>query len=147
MARISLHFSSYGISYTTFEYSGLSVSSPKVESKEVSVTISVKVKNTGSVSGSETIQVYVSLPTTSELTHPPKALKAFKKAKDIKPGETRTIELALDKYAFSYWEARINSWTVESGDYSVYVGPSSASLPLNASITIQKGEAFEWNGL
>lgn len=111
------------------------------------MTVRLKVKNTGSVLGSEAVQVYVSLPETSELTHPARTLKAFKKVKDIKPGETRSVEVTLDKYAFSYWEARINSWTVESGKYGVSVGPSSVSLPLKASVVFEKSDAFEWNGL
>ena len=105
------------------------------------------VTNTGSVPGSETVQLYVSFPTTSSLTHPPRLLRAFAKAKDIKPGESRQVTFKLDKYAVSYWEERIGSWNVESGEYGVYVGPSSEEVPLQGQFVIEKGDSFEWNGL
>jgi beta-glucosidase len=57
------------------------------------------------------------------------------------------VSLKVDKYAVSYWEERINRWTVESGEYGVYVGPSSEDVPLQDKFTIEKGDEFEWNGL
>ena len=93
------------------------------------------------------MQLYVSYPTTSDLTHPPRLLKSFAKVRGVEPGETRQVNLKLDKYAVSYWEERIGSWAVESGDYKVYVGPSSDILPLSGSISVSRSESFEWNGL
>lgn len=93
------------------------------------------------------MQLYISHPTTSEVTHPPAILKAFKKEVEIKPGESRSVEFDLDKYAVSYWEERINKWTIETGEYGVKVGPSSDNLPLVGSVVLEKVDAFEWNGL
>lgn len=107
----------------------------------------MKLTNTGSVTGSETAQLYISHPTTSEVTHPPTILKAFKKEHGIKPGESRVVEFALDKYAVSYWEERIDKWAVESGEYGVKVGSASDDLPLVGTIVLEKADAFEWNGL
>ncbi|KAL5511937.1 hypothetical protein ACEPAH_5156 [Sanghuangporus vaninii] len=141
----------HGLSYTTFEYSDLNISKPKVVAsdgkKDLSVIVSVTVTNTGSVAGSETVQVYVAHPVTSALTQVPLALRTFKKLRDVKPGEKRIVELTLDKYAVSYWEERINAWTIESGEYMVHVGSSSESLPLRVPLVLQKSDVFEWNGL
>ncbi|OCB86538.1 beta-glucosidase [Sanghuangporus baumii] len=141
----------HGLSYTTFEYSDLIVSQPKVVDlngkKDLQVIVSLAVANAGSVTGSEIVQVYVAYPVTSALTQVTLALRAFKKLRDIQPGEKRIAELALDKYAVSYWEERINAWTIEGGEYTVYVGPSSESFPVKASLVLQNIDAFEWNGL
>lgn len=142
----TFHFGA-GLSYTTFAYSDLSLSEPTYANGDVSVTATLKLTNTGTVAGSETVQLYVTLPTTSELTHPPLQLKAFAKVKDIAPGKTETVTLKLDKYAVSYWEERIKRWVVEKGEYRVRVGPSSApqDLVLEKALVLKKG--FEWNGV
>ncbi len=138
---------SHGLSYTTFEYSDLSVSEPKVANGDVGITVSVKVTNTGSVAGTEVVQAYVSHPTTSEVTHPPLALKAFGKVPDLAPGKSETVTLSLDKYAVSFWEERISRWVVEEGVYRVRVGRSSAPEALTLSGEFKIGKRFEWNGL
>ncbi|KAM5541949.1 hypothetical protein V8D89_004259 [Ganoderma adspersum] len=140
------HFG-HGLSYTTFEYSDLSVSEPKVENGDIAIKVSVKVTNTGSVAGTEVVQAYVSHPTTSEVTHPPLALKAFGKVFDLAPGKSETITLALDKYAVSFWEERIARWVVEDGVYRVRVGRSSAPEALTLSGEFKVAKRFEWNGL
>ena len=93
--------------------------------------------------------LYVTLPTTSDLTHPPLALKAFAKVHDLAPGATEEVTLRLDKYAVSYWEERISRWVAEAGEYVVRVGPSSApedvALLRPVKLVLKKG--FEWNGL
>lgn len=114
---------------------------------DLECTASITVANTGSVTGSEVVQLYISLPATSEVTHPPRILRAFAKTRDVKPGERREVTLKLDKYAVSYWEERIDRWNVESGEYGVYVGPSSEELPLQGKFVIEKEDSFEWNGL
>ena len=142
---------SFGLSYTTFSYESLVVHAPSLNNtdngKDLSIPVSLKITNTGSVTGSEVVQLYVSFPTTSDLTHPPYTLKAFAKVRDLQPGESREVKFTLDKYAVSYWEARIGSWTVDSGDYGVAVGPNSDNLPLSGVIKIEASTAFEWNGL
>jgi beta-glucosidase len=103
--------------------------------------------NTGPVIGSEAVQLYVTLPDTSELSHPPLQLKAFKKVKSLKPGAKEQVVLKLDKYAVSYWDERIDRWVVERGEYGVRVGGSSsaAGLLLKGKFVIWK--SFEWRGL
>lgn len=115
--------------------------------KDIKLTVSLEVTNTGSVAGSEAVQVYVSMSTTSPLTHVPLSLRAFKKARDIQPGEKRKVEIVLDKYAVSYWEERIKAWVIDQGEYGIHVGTSSIELPLKAEIILGREDVFEWNGL
>ncbi|EGN96322.1 glycoside hydrolase family 3 protein [Serpula lacrymans var. lacrymans S7.3] len=135
----------HGLSYTTFAYSDLQLPQPVLTGTSFSLTASLTLTNTGSVSGSEVVQLYVSMPHTLEVTHPPLNLRAFKKVKDVKPGESIKVHLELDKYAVSFWEERITRWVVEKGPYGVKVGSSSENFKLEGDFTISKG--FEWNGL
>ena len=136
-----------GLSYTTFRYSNLKLSAPSFATNDVSLTASLTVTNTGSVTGSDVVQLYITFPTASKLTHPPLMLKAFAKVRDLAPGKSEAVTLHLDKYAVSYWDDLINSWVVEPGEYLVRVGRSSApsELTMSAELVLQKG--FEWRGL
>ncbi|KAG6839583.1 hypothetical protein C0991_001270 [Blastosporella zonata] len=135
----------FGLSYTSFSLSDLKLSSPVIADNEFTLTASVTVTNTGSVAGSEIVQLYVTPPATSELTHAPLQLKAFAKVRDLQPGASERVELALDKYAVSYWEERYKTWTVEKGEYGVKVGASSDALKLEEKFVLSKG--FEWTGI
>lgn len=108
------------------------------------MTVSLQITNTGAVAGSEVAQVYVTLPATSELTHPPLQLKGFAKV-NIEPGKSEVVQIQLDKYAVSYWDDRFSTWAVEKGEYLVRAGPSSDKLSLEATFVIEKG--FEWQGI
>ncbi|KAG8943853.1 hypothetical protein FRC04_002476 [Tulasnella sp. 424] len=132
----------YGLSYTTFKYGEAKVSVSS--SGDFSATVTVSVTNTGSVAGSEAVQVYVSLP-TGQLSHPQQQLKAFKKVKDLAPGKTEEVEFTLDKYAVSYWDDIIHRWRADKGTYTVRVGKSAAEVESEATFEVAK--AFEWNGL
>ncbi|KDQ59964.1 glycoside hydrolase family 3 protein [Jaapia argillacea MUCL 33604] len=135
----------HGLSYTTFSYTDLKFSKPTLFPSDITLTASVTVTNTGSLPGSEIVQLYISYPPTSDLTHPPLMLKAFAKVKDLGPGESRVAQVKLDKYAVSYWEERIERWVVERGWYSVRVGRSSEEMVLEGGFEVGKG--FEWDGL
>jgi beta-glucosidase len=136
---------SYGLSYTTFDYSNLELSEPAVSDNDLSLAVSATITNSGSLIGSEVVQLYITMPTTSDLSHPPLMLKAFAKVHDLEPGKSQKVELRLDKYAVSYWEERISRWLAERGVYGVRVGPRSDRLPLEGTFKITEG--FEWNGL
>jgi beta-glucosidase len=105
----------------------------------------VSVSNVGPVVGSVVVQLYISFPETSNVTHPPLQLKAFAKVRDLKPGGSERVELHLDKYAVSYWDHQFHTWSVERGDYRVRVGTSSDNLLLEATFVVAKG--FEWRGI
>jgi len=136
---------SHGLSYTTFSYSDLQLSEAVVSNREFSLSATVTVTNTGKLSGSEVVQLYVSMPATSDVTHPPLLLRAFRKVHGLQPGQSEKVTLVLDKYAVSFWEDRIGSWVVDKGEYGVKVGSSCDELPLDGSFVVGKG--FEWNGL
>ncbi|KAL4072776.1 glycoside hydrolase family 3 protein [Scleroderma yunnanense] len=135
----------HGLSYTTFSYSDLELSEPIVNDGNFNLTASLTLTNTGNVSGSEIVQLYVSMSSTSQLTHPKLFLRAFNKVKDLAPGEARRVALTLDKYAVSYWDEFSARWIVGSGEYSVAMGLSSEDLPLTGQFALSEG--FEWNGL
>ncbi|KIK64526.1 glycoside hydrolase family 3 protein [Collybiopsis luxurians FD-317 M1] len=135
----------HGLSYTTFSLSSLKLSEPSVSGNECTFTASVNISNTGSIPGSEVVQLYVSLPATPEYTHPVRQLKGFYKVQDLQAGKSKDIEIHLDKYAVSYWDDKINSWVVEKGVYGIEVGLSSDDIRLSGRLELKKG--FEWNGL
>ncbi|KAI6129846.1 glycoside hydrolase family 3 protein [Pisolithus croceorrhizus] len=135
----------HGLSYTTFSYSDLKLSEPIITDGDFNLTASLTLTNTGNVSGTEVVQLYVSMPPTSHLTHPKLILRTFSKVKDLAPQECQTVTLNLDKYAVSYWDDVISRWVIGGGEYGVSVGSSSESLPLKATFVVSKG--LEWNGL
>ncbi|KAJ7472420.1 beta-glucosidase [Mycena galericulata] len=143
--RITPQFAfGHGLSYTTFKFDDLQLSKPVVSSDKFDLTVSLQITNTGDVAGSEVAQVYVTLPTTSDLTHPPLQLKGFAKV-NLEPGKSETVKIHLDKYAVSYWDDRFTTWTVEKGEYLIRAGPSSDQLSLKATFAVDKG--FEWRGI
>lgn len=134
----------FGLSYTTFEVSDLTLSSALVEGKEFSLTVSAKVTNTGSVAGEHVVQVYVSLP-VGQITHPPAQLRGFTRTSELGPNESAEVSVKLDRYALAYWDERANGWRADAGEYIVKVGSSSADTPLEATFKIKKG--FGWSGI
>jgi beta-glucosidase len=136
---------SHGLSYTKFTLSNLQLSEVVVLGGEFRLAVSLTVENIGRVIGSEVVQVYISLPATSELSHPLLQLKGFAKVRELVPGNKENVEVVLDKYAVSYWNDLIDAWTVEKGIYKVEVGTSSDCLPLGATFEVAKG--FDWSGL
>ena len=116
----------YGLSYTTFEYSGL-------KADETGVTLTVT--NTGSAAGAEIVQLYVAKP-DAKVFRPEQELKGFAKV-FLAPGESRTVSIALDDKAFRYWNVKTNAWEVEGGSYQLRVGASSVDIRLTADITVK----------
>ncbi|KAG7452963.1 glycoside hydrolase family 3 protein [Guyanagaster necrorhizus] len=130
----------FGLSYTEFSMSNLSLSA----ATDVDVKVSVDVKNVGNKAGSQVVQLYVSYPDIG-ITQPPFQLRGFAKARNILPGSTRTVQISLNKYAFSFWDPSVNSWRVSVGKYGLHVGSSSEQLDFKVIVTVKKG--FLWNGL
>ena len=90
--------------------------------------------NTGDRAGREVVQVYVHHRAPGVL-RPPKELKAFAKV-HLEPGETRTVELRLDRQAFAYWNEQRHEWSVEAGWCDILVGASSADIRAEAPLEI-----------
>jgi beta-glucosidase len=124
----------HGLSYTTFEIKDLQLSSQSMTDKDA-LNVLVNVKNTGSVKGKETVQLYVAPPKTAKTRRPTKELKGFEKV-ELDPGEEKTVRFTLGKRSFAYYEERIHDWFVESGDFTILLGSSSADLPLSASVHV-----------
>lgn len=137
----------HGLSYTTFQYSNLKLSEAIYANGDIHITVTLTLTNTGSVTGSEAVQLYVTLPPASGCTHPPLQLKAFKKIKDLKAGASTEVVLDLDKYAVSYWDERYSTWNADKGIYTVRVGGSSAKEALVLSGKFEVPKSFTWNGL
>ncbi len=118
----------YGLSYTTYRYSGLSVTPG--DKVKVSFTLS----NTGSRAGAEIAEIYAALPASTE--EPPKRLVGFSKVY-LAPGEKKTVTVEVDpKYLSIYDEAK-DGWTLVPGDYTIMVGGSSQNLPLQAVVNLR----------
>ena len=114
----------YGLSYTTFALSNLTVNGTTVE---------VDVANTGSRAGADVVQVYVSPPAAAG--EPPKQLKGFAKV-SLSPGQTKRVSITLQDRSFSVWSTSAGAWTVVPGHYAVSVGDSSRNLPLKGTVTV-----------
>ncbi|HVV22555.1 MAG TPA: glycoside hydrolase family 3 C-terminal domain-containing protein, partial [Pseudonocardiaceae bacterium] len=121
----------YGLSYTTFRLSHLTVT--PVLGLGGHVTVSVDVTNTGKRTGADVAQVYVDDPAAAG--EPPLQLKGFQKV-TLKPGQTRRVSMRLDQRAFSIWNTPAQAWTTVDGTYQVKVGDSSANLPLHAPVVV-----------
>jgi beta-glucosidase len=121
----------FGLSYTTFAYKNLSVSAARAGDQLV--TVSFDVTNTGQRAGSEVAEVYVGEP-QSTVPRPVKELKGFTKVQ-LNAGGTRRVSVTLDRRAFAYYNVKNHDWTVDAGDFNVYVGSSSARIELTGKIT------------
>lgn len=117
----------YGLSYSNFSYKNLKVK-PKAFSSDENVIVSFEVKNIGKVAGSEVAQVYVS-DVEASLSRPEKELKGFSKV-FLQPGESKQIEIILNKRAFSFWDINTKSWKAEPGKFKILVGSSSKEIKL-----------------
>ena len=128
----------YGLSYTTFALSKLTVS-PAVSDGTAPITVTVEVENTGKRLGGEVAQVYVSMPAI--LNQPPKRLINFEKVA-LKPGEKKTVTMTIDPRSASHplgtWNVATQQWLTAAGNYQLLVGNSSGALDLSSTITINK---------
>jgi beta-glucosidase len=125
----------YGLSYTNFSYSHISVS-PGHTTSRGAVTVSADVTNTGSRAGADVAQLYVKDPASTG--EPPEQLKGFDKV-SLAPGQTKRVSFRLPAaQALSYWDTSASAFAVADGSYKIMVGDSSASLPLSANVTVTR---------
>ncbi|MDP2337036.1 MAG: glycoside hydrolase family 3 C-terminal domain-containing protein [Bacteroidota bacterium] len=122
----------YGLSYTTFEYSDLKLSSPTFTGK---MKVNVIVKNTGKVPGKEVVQLYLAAPNT-EIEKPVQELKGFAKTKLLQPGESQNLTFELDARSLASFWSGISAWVADKGIYEVRMGASSKDIRLKASFTL-----------
>mgnify|MGYP002569816823 FL=1 len=115
----------YGMSYTTFAYSDMAA-----DEQGVSLTVT----NTGSVAGTEIVQLYIAKK-SSELFRPAKELKGFARV-TLAPGEKQRITITLDDKAFRFWNVKANRWEIEGGEYELLVGASVEDIRLCEKISV-----------
>lgn len=119
----------HGLSYSSFEYSDLSVTT-----KEDGAVVSFKVKNVGNVTAKETAQVYIGDPICS-VKRPPKEMRNFKKV-ELKPNESVKISLDITSMDLSFFDEIKDDWKLEKGEFTVFVGSSSKDIRLTGKFEI-----------
>ncbi|KAK8029568.1 family 3 glycoside hydrolase [Apiospora rasikravindrae] len=141
----------FGLSYTTFNYTDVKASAGasgntdpfptgpiesggQIDLWDVIAQVSATVTNTGEVAGAEVAQLYVGIPGDSNDT-PVRQLRGFAKP-TLAPGESATVEFPLNRRDLSTWDVAAQNWKLQKGEYKVYVGSSSRSLPLTTALTL-----------
>jgi len=119
----------YGLSYTTYSYSGL-----KVNAGKDATTVTFTVKNTGARAGAEISEVYAALPASAE--EPPKRLVGWTKLR-LNPGESRQVSVTVDNSYLSIFDESMEAWKLVPGAYTFMVGGSSQDLPLVEKVTVK----------
>ncbi len=137
----------FGLSYTTFEYSDLSVEEAAADGESVGYDVTFTITNTGDVAGSETAELYLGAAEVPDgIQSSMYTLAGYQKVKDIEPGESREVTIHVSERALSYWNSNLtddeivnedgSKWTVATGDRTIYVGASSDNLILEADVTV-----------
>ncbi|GLB36355.1 putative beta-glucosidase [Lyophyllum shimeji] len=135
----------FGLSYTTFQYSALSISGstaggtaptgsaldPWLHTKVMTVTFSIQ--NTGTVAGHEVPQLYTTPPASTQSA--PKNLKGFDSVY-LTPGQTKTVTMQLSRYDLSFWNVNSQRWQVPTGNHGISIGASSRDIRLTGSLTV-----------
>ena len=126
----------YGLSYTSFELSGFSVTPSQTDGKSP-ITVNVTVTNTGKVAGAEVVQVYLGIPIKGQ---PPKRLVGFQKVY-LEPNESREVTITIDPIAtnhpMSVWDYYDHDFVVKPGEYTVYLGTSSEDTPYKGTVVVE----------
>ena len=120
----------FGLSYTNFAFSNLSVK----KNPDYEVEVAFDVQNTGLRAGADVAQVYVGDP-SAQVKRPLMELKQFSKVR-LNPGEKRHIVLTLNKRAFSYYDVGAKDWRVDPGKFQIFVGDSSDAIALEQDLQL-----------
>ena len=120
----------FGMSYTTFE-----MGKPSVKAKGNNIEVSVTIKNTGKVAGKQVAQVYVTAP-KGAYEKPLKELKTFGKTRELKPGESQTLKMTLEKRDLASFDEANSQWKVDAGNYLFQVGTDVESIKGTATLKV-----------
>ena len=128
----------FGLSYTTFAFSGLEVTPYAAAggNHHGAAVVSLTVRNTGSRAGAEVVELYVH-DGHSKIDRPAHELKGFKRV-ELKAGESQTVAFTLGRDAFSYWSPETKGWVVEPGTFEIQVGASSRDIRLKAPFELKQ---------
>ena len=125
----------HGLSYSTFEYSNLTLSAPSLDASCGTVDVGVDVTNTSAVEGDEVVQLYLSYP-DSGVQRPLQQLRGFRRV-TIAPGETAHVTMSLHSVDLSYWDEKAGRFTVEAGKpVDLQVGASSRDIRLRGTLSV-----------
>lgn len=124
----------YGLSYTTFEFSGLTLNSKTFSGK---ITATLKVTNTGKAAGREVVQLYISAP-AGRLYKPSMELKGFAKTRLLQPGESQNLRFEIVPRNLASFDPASSSWVADAGKYAVKIGASSRDIRQTASFELKK---------
>jgi beta-glucosidase len=124
----------YGLSYTNYTYENVKLSTNTFTNK---ITVSVTIKNTGTVAGKEVVQLYVNAP-GKKMQKPLEELKAFGKTNLLLPGQSQTLQFEINAKDLASYDTEMNSWIVEVGNYNFKVGASSENIKQTISFMVPK---------
>ncbi|KXG46867.1 Glycoside hydrolase, superfamily [Penicillium griseofulvum] len=116
----------HGLSYTTFKVSPNVTVTPEIFNMDHPTVATVQIKNTGKLAGAQILQLYISAP-ESPTPRPNKELHGFEKV-FLQPGEEKTVDIQVDRYATSFWDEIEDMWKSEQGTYEVLIGTSSQEV-------------------
>ena len=125
----------HGLSYTTFEYSDLKLTSREIEANASVQQASVTITNTGNRPGKEIVQLYVADPEAS-VARPKKELKGFAKV-ELQPGESTTVTFTITPEHLAFYDEIKGGWHVEAGEFRVIIGASAADVRLEESFVVK----------
>lgn len=127
----------YGLSYTSFAYSR-----PKISTTKNGFVASITVRNTGKVAGKEVVQLYISAPKGSFSDKPIRELKSFAKTRELKPGESQTLNFNIDAYSLASFNDKQSQWETAAGTYEIQFAASSEDIRAHA--TYKHGKSQMW---
>jgi len=127
----------HGLSYTTFEYGDLRLSTDRMKDTD-SVAVTLSVTNSGPVAGKEIVQLYVR-DVRSTVFRPDKELKGFEKVA-LQPGETADVTIELGRRAFAFYDPGAGDWVVEAGKFEILIGASAADIRLQGTVEVESAQ-------
>ncbi len=125
----------FGLSYTTFKYNGIKLSSTSVSGTD-SLKVQCSISNSGPLAGAEVVQLYVH-DNDASVERPVKELKGFKKI-FLQPGETKQVDFVINREDLSFWDIKSHDWKAEKGKFNVLIGSSSADIKMTAEFNLLK---------
>ncbi len=124
----------YGLSYTTYDYSNMQLSTADL-AKDGTVTVTAEITNSGNVDGAEIVQLYARV-NSSAVSRPIKQLVGFARV-ELKAGETKTVEIPMRHEQLCYFNTATNTYDVETGSVDLMLGASSADIRLTAPLSVE----------
>ncbi|MBN1187485.1 MAG: glycoside hydrolase family 3 C-terminal domain-containing protein [Bacteroidales bacterium] len=121
----------HGLSYTSFDYSDLILSSGSIKSKDT-LTIAFSLTNNGSMEGTEVTQLYIQ-DVEASVPRPVKELKGFEKV-NLKPGESKKVYFSVKVQDLAYWDVNTRRWVTEPGKFKILIGSSSKDIRLTETV-------------